>query len=607
MLFLLFFSINNLTKTNAISLNMSTLTWDLQLETCVQYILNVTVNNQRNVHWIFGKEQMNFKISRAAITVNLDRPVITNFFNSSADYVIYKSHLSDVGMFLKNLTSSSFWHKSEGPRSNFIVVTKEVSPKLYETFWSLDIMNVLVISLGNSEFEVFTANPFSELSFCTRKARPQNLGSCLNVKVNNLQRNIRRYSDCTLKVSVLNAFFTYPYLLKNDETIKDLNKYRTKDLPSLGFIVPLLIIIKEKLNVNFSFIYENYETQLANIQGNLTNSLLHRRFDTAIIMITKSQNVVERMDSTYIFIYDPEVWIVPQPTSINKIQLVVSAFDSVIWFLMLFTAITLISVLYFKAKFTKDFRLQRLSNCVLSVINATLVAQTYYWPMELLSEIMMVLYLLYTMNICYLYQAKLISILTMPGFARGIRNLEELLDSNLEIILHVHLYHVLMKYHSNELMEKVVNRSKTTDLNGILRLGMVANRTNIASVVMESYFDVNQELKSKVKTLSKQHLTPATLYFPMRRGHFLFEPINDLIIKILEAGFQNKWQSNIKEIKFSKQNNGFIALNLEHLGGAFYILGFGLVVGVVLFVWEIIFFLMRLHIVRNKNKKIIKT
>lgn len=568
------------------------------LQRCCKHITTSLFNPSITTVLFTDDAMINYADFTAKILINTQSKILLNSgLKITANYILVKNNLTSINKFVKSLTAMDFWHKLSAAKSNFLVITPEKNiEQLFRILWKYDIVSVYVISIkktleNEDKLEIIHANPFSDKSKCMQHVLLENLGNCLDYQPKLKQK--RNYENCPFKVSILNTFFTYPYLPKipdyNYE--KDLSQEKVNGIRKPGFVFPIFKLLQERLKLNVNYVVESQSQQLGYLKGNLGSNLKDKKLDTTLIMIAKSKELLEDSDFTTTFVYDPSVWLIPRSKSVSEVKMLVSVFQDEIWCLIVFCVLLVTIVLMALAKLTEEKLFDSFTECLLTVYSATLIMQSYNWRLSNASKILLLSYLLSTMNICYFYQAKLVSVLTKPIEVEGIKNVEELINSNLNIVIHVHLHDSLKYYQTVPIISRLVKRSSFTTKDGLVRLGMVANGTTIASVVMVSYLDVNLELTSKVKSIGDTFLVPCSLYLPMRRGHFLFDAIDDVLSKSFENGLSKKWLQDVKEVKYDNSTGDvFIALHLQHLGPVFFLLVFGLGISLVFFVVEVTYY-----------------
>lgn len=324
---------------------------------------------------------------------------------------------------------------------------------------------------------------------------------------------------------------------------------------------------------------------------NFPENLYNSKYDTISFSLTQSIIGRENLDYTGVLLSDSYAWIGPKPNEIPRLQLLISLYHKNVWYLIITSLLICTFVLWLTASISEK-HYNDIFKCLAAMISATLTGNSFKVPKTLLLKAILVLYMFYSMPICFLYQAKLMSALTVTRYDLELSSLEELVETNLTIYTHVVVNDMLSSLNDNRLVARALRNSKITDSDNFHRLEQISLYQNQSTVALLSSFMVVPSLKDQVTIIGTKYLVPVSATYPMKKGHILFTPINKMINRIIESGFVTQWMNERSKVVFLEETKEEIVLAIEHLWPAFLILFLGVGVSVFVFVLEVVWFIV---------------
>lgn len=298
---------------------------------------------------------------------------------------------------------------------------------------------------------------------------------------------------------------------------------------------------------------------------------------------------METADLSDIFLFDDAIWLVNQPEDLSNFKVLLSVFSLQTWLTLAFTLFITSLLWYLFAHCGEKPVYRCFHRCLIDVFHLSMNTGLHILPSSNTLRILMITYVLYSMHVNSYFLGKLGSILTHPGFEKGITNIEELAESTVVRPFtyqhHRKLMLTLNDSIAQKLGKKVVN---ITSFDFISLFDYMLKYKNTSLSSYESIIKYYAKEQSKLKTISGRYLLNMEATYATRRGHPLLDDVNRVIKQILEMGLQKKWLSDMSIRSFEKSNGKTqIVLSLEHLQGAFIVLLIGYSISVVIFLLEV--------------------
>lgn len=195
------------------------------------------------------------------------------------------------------------------------------------------------------------------------------------------------------------------------------------------------------------------------------------------------------------------------------------------------------------------------------------------------------------MHLNSFFQGNLRSLLTNPGYEPSTSNVEELRRSDVLSVMtfvnHKRRIEAINDSISRKLYEKT-NLIKHGNVTAMFEF--MIKYKNVSLTSFKNIYNYLEEYKSKVKIIGNEYLLNMEASYVMRKGHPLLPNIDYIIQLMKESGVQKKWLSDMVTRKFDAHHKDYedVVLKFKHLQAAFYCLEIGLMISMVVFIFEVI-------------------
>lgn len=506
----------------------------------------------------------------------LNKKLITN--RKDKDFlcvVFYK----DLNFTLENITNLSSWNS----RAIYIVVKNQKGnfKNIFETLWKHNLLYTAVIFLNSTKSKIYKATPFNG-NMC---GKYQNFSSVkYHEKINfTTPKNL---SGCEIKAFVMSKLLLFmPYV--NDANATE-----------QGIFQKNLKFICDSLNLKINF--QDAGLKLEKKMQRNKKDFQKINDDILLIILLRLQRFYELYDLTDIYFFDDYNWIVRKSSKLPNFKVLLSVFSSKLWILL---AVTFLCCLFIYCILTNVNSFEKFFEINLILLRYVFGTSINIFFRGTSMKMFIIFYLFYSMNISILFQSKLSSMMTNPGYERGISSFEEMADSNLIPILYSfyrNAYEKLNYSYTRKIYDKSVAVSETFEE----RLQKVIDGRYTTVVYKHSVLYRPDYLK-KIKFIGSDFLMNMEACFNLKKDSPFLDSFNFYIRKIHESGFNHKWMNDIIWMKFIRDGKETKVLTLEHVEGAFKILYVGISFGLVCFVIENLsyFFLNSSKIIKNASRK----
>ncbi|KAF5285377.1 hypothetical protein FQR65_LT13267 [Abscondita terminalis] len=277
-----------------------------------------------------------------------------------------------------------------------------------EIFWKVDLVQVVVLvysrNKNDTSMRLYTSNPQDPSNICGRAANLIHVQNCKSKLTFNFPNVLRKYTNCSF------TFYT---------------EYPVHDKRQLGY---------NKFKYFVSLITSRLDTKL------LFSTTKNSGFK-CLIEFDFLRNVYNKQISSVIY-SETVIWAVPKPKQMSTIRAITIIFDNAVWFSLLvsFLITSLSWWLILKLKNTSVKSKSEFALILLNMLQSTLFGSVYkmssFWTLRFL----IITYIIYSIHIQTLFISKMLESLTVPKYERGIKNLNDLSESKLPIIVNRKLF-----------------------------------------------------------------------------------------------------------------------------------------------------------------------
>lgn len=532
------------------------------------YGVDLMIYNENYKHFTRIRTFLNFPITR----LNVDKPHISN--NSAIKYYhnyVMFSNCQRVYHMLEMLENSYLWNHESSVRGKYLLFLFECNTnmsEIFQIFWKRNIMNIVACALDtNNSWFTATYQPFSEESKCGQTIVPKLIK---NFKSFTFATYPIYLKHCMLNVSVANQALPEAYYNK---------------VP--GLISSPLLLLAEQYELNVTFFNMSIDYQVGAYGNKLViilNEVNDRKYDVVLASIARQMNIIisqtHLAEFSDIALFEEHVWYIPRTKKISPVMLLLIILPQDILLLILLTTAIAFLFWYIVGVLKKEeIRIIEMLGIMFGFsINL---------PKAKIFSFMFVFYVLYGQHIGYFFQANLSSKLTVPQYEKRLKTVEDVLNSNLIIMLHMTDKEltgssekpIIQKLHEKSIY--YVGYEKKT--NAVMNNQSLAYTAFLSSLITSytlnhlNYVEILHDY-DVMAMLEVQYLVGS--------GHPLLPTINSIVSKVTEHGFMVKWfKIDALDYKITESNQVVITIN--HLQSIFVALFIGLSGALVVFVIEL--------------------
>lgn len=431
---------------------------------------------------------------------------------------------------------------------------KRLKDIIENTLWSAKIINFLIIFYEYG-LNVISYNPFSHevMNF-------SDLDSC-NLYPDKI-KNMHKYE---IKVSM----FPDPPQVESREN----NKLAGAD-------VTLLELIAERMNFTINFVAPESLSEFSTVTDSHIE-VISGKTDFCFVNLFAVSSV-RNAQYTYPNGMNNVVVLMTKKNKNNKIFNLFRAFDEFCWIGLGASILAIALCQYFRTKALNIIR-RSFHDSVLytwTVLHgAPLTARTQNM---MPTKFLLIMWLMCAMLVNFAFQCSMTSMFIHPPKAQYIDTLDELSSNNIAINIRPVIKNQLLKTDFFNFVE-VNNSFRYLPFRGVNNHTGVAVLENIAEIFMQQ----NNQLRAV-----KEYLIPSqsAYYFPLNSPYIL--RINQIMMMNNEFGI-TKYMENIKQFsakQITVKKKKFIPLEIEQLMQAFLLLIIGVIISVLVFFSEILYF-----------------
>lgn len=548
----------------------------------------IIFNEHTSEKYIFieNHSQILFNINKGTNTVDRILTLQTNF-------IIVVQNFQEALLAISRIKKTEFWSTCGSPGGKYILLLDKIETDIetsFKSLWNFDIVNVVVIYFDQqeSDFKIISSQPFSShQNFCSKTIASKLETTCKNITASTKLFTRTNLSNCSFKVFPFRTFYKQPFMT-NPKTQKN-----------VGVLLEPIRIIGASLRMNITFIEDTFGMEKEIVAGRdfhtFTSYFYDGTFDAQAIDPSRSIANYHYCEHSDVFFFDPYVWVVPKPSKKPNIEVLASVFAVKTWFITFFNVALAACVWYVIFKSSHQGKCSYTNiHCFFDAYKIALNHGINRLPnSKVQTRTFLVIYLFYCELIGWHYISKLSSILLKPNFDRGIENLNDLVDSDLTIlILDYARDHLLTR--NTTVARRLYDRSRIRagPIREVQRLRHIAEYGNLSTHILTSYIKTFSNAKDKITTIGSDFLSPLEAAYILKMGHPFREKLNEAIGWYMAAGINDKVLADIKEVEFVQEGLSLVVLTFEHLQGSFIILICGFILSVIVFIGEVLFYLL---------------
>ncbi|XP_033611240.1 uncharacterized protein LOC117283066 [Cryptotermes secundus] len=325
-----------------------------------------------------------------------------------------------------------------------------------------------------------------------------------------------------------------------------------------GLSVEILSLVCEKMNLKTVFSppsinleLESAITQLSDLQAGITDVL------TGIIILSAAA-VNPTYDATVTYTYGYVKMIVPCPKRIPGMEKIMTTFSLSVWLMMVLVLLLTAALFWwagngpYHSVLKESHSYKSVSHCFYSVWAVLMGVSVPKQPTTSNLRVLFLLYVCYCFAMSTVFQALFVSYLVEPAHEKKIKTFDELQDSDViygyhpivDLFLFTAEFPALQKFSENKKLKEECTEVRKCVQRTITKNDMASFTYPEFSTYVASELGIADE--STVICYLEENLISAGLTMLLKKGNFFLDRINVLIRRCLEAGFLEKYWSELQ-------------------------------------------------------------
>lgn len=471
------------------------------------------------------------------------------------------SVLKDILTFLND---SCFWNT----RAKIVVVLNKLSKpeSVLQQLWAFNISNVIMLDLNS--MNIFAWSPFNE-NQCGRKFIYHQFNCYALNTTKDLFIVAKKFTGCSIRAAYFRVAYDIPYMA-NGSGIGVAER-------SFGFVMEGLGI-----NVLYEPIGDEKEREL--LSQHTLEDPIYFNFDVIFPIVTRFVWIYTEYDASEIYLFDDYLWVIAKPQQLPNTQVMAVIFSTNVWIAAIATYI-LSAICWYFLNNAHRARKTGLTTSFLDIIRLSLTFSIPKTPESMFRRFFFILYILFSFVLSSAFLGKYSSVLTHPGHEKSIESVEEMANSLITPIFFGYIWNILKELNFT-VTKNIVDKSVVVDWSIQDRQKKVVGG-GFCTPLYRMSLEYSSQYNERLKPIGSDYLISMNSVLNFKKGTKFLEQIDVLIGIMHQGGFQKKWLKDLLK-KNSTIEDSIITITFEHCDGAFYFLGVGVALSVVVFVIELI-------------------
>ncbi|KAF5298782.1 hypothetical protein FQR65_LT09651 [Abscondita terminalis] len=416
-----------------------------------------------------------------------------------------------------------------------LITPEEDIGKYYLEFWKKQMANLIVLSYNsnNSSMQLHTSNPQEIPNKCGETIGLINKQSC-NLKIElELPKAMRRYTNCTITLCTMTR------IVKKIQSDNEVAQF-------------LMRLITTYLEATF------VSTTASECPDDL-------------ILVPNILRFVLPVQTGIPYYTSKALWAVPNPKQIPKMEVLFLVFKKTVW---IYIAISILITAVAWGLITSYQNNCGISMCDFAVIliniwELTLLGSTDRIPIRWALRFVFICYVIYCIHIQAVFGSKIVELLIQPQFERGIQNLDDLVESNISIIIGDSVI-------SSVFVDDNLDESQLSTK--IYRALQVVS--GVEEFLNDNFLKDSRLIRDNFATGSFDY----AFMFPYQS--YLFLTINEITYRLIESGIKDEFLKKIESEVTKITDADAIVLSVDHLYIIFIFWITGLLISTITFILE---------------------
>ncbi|XP_058837724.1 uncharacterized protein LOC131693691 [Topomyia yanbarensis] len=409
------------------------------------------------------------------------------------------------------------------------------------------------------------------------------------------------YNYCPLKISTV---VWEPFVVGNETVIEK----------GLEVLMIEAITARMKLTPVYEVIDPGRATAriTADNQTGFYADLIQRRTDVMIGGLYENPISRKLLSSSIPYYQDELTWCVPTARHAPKWLNVFIIFNVWIWLVAILIVFVGAAVIYcfnhIEQKYPENYTWMALQSLALS-----LSVYAHYWPSKFSTRCFLIGYMIYGLHWNAAYHSFLISVLTRPRFETQISSVDAAIADGFQF---TGAENSLVHFDKPDATSKYISSVYKICQDMDECLAQLHSERALAVAISRAHSHNSKSIgEAEIFCFDRtNNIQTYSVGMMVKKDFHLLPKINDLIRRISESGLLGKWQVESDKIRIDEDldgsdgeggggedGDGQIVLKLDHIEGAFILLGVGLGLSAVAFVGELIYFKLKEKYSWNDN------
>jgi hypothetical protein len=524
---------------------------------------------------------------------------------------------------------------SDLPQVSIVAEERKLIRSVLGELWEKDVVNAVVLAnsidrnTSTATMDIHTWFPFTEDHCRGPVDKTVILDQCVINSASQFVKNVKLFPEkmsnfhgCELRAS---TFLHEPFTISKKKGDSNVTQY------SEGIEISVLQTIANKLNFSVKYLPE--PKRKANKYYSLYDEVSSNQSDVGFGSVPHLVHGIDKRDHTVGYVKETVKWFGPPAQPSPRWKGLVLIFTPLLWLLVLIVYLIASLIIWLLANVnrtvTEHVSYKNALLCFLQTFSVTLGEAVFVRPHTWYLRLFFVVWVYYCLLINTAYQSSLISVLTRPQFEPAVDTVEKLLKSDMAYGYVAPLKPWFRRTDEPAYKKVIKNGIECSTLDACLKRIVASQHFAVCGgglhVLYLSY-------RKKYGYSGGPKFIPfkdeyasylASMFF--RPGSPFLESFNRIIYGLVEYGMVEKFWEDIKRRHIGDvdedgnndededaegDGSDVVVLTLDHLQGAFILLLLGLAFGLLMFILEILSFILRKYLLcrlTNPSVREIKT
>jgi ABC-type amino acid transport substrate-binding protein len=449
--------------------------------------------------------------------------------------------------------------------------------QLFAMMWKKSIFNVYAIHEETNAVTLSTFFPFKSISECGNTS-PVILNQFINKKFTKdlvIPAKLDNLHGCPIRVTGSLQPTAMVKKTLSDGTVK----YE-------GYESTFVNVLAEKMNFTLVMQIREGTDQWGDIyeNGTATNSLaelVNGRADMAIGDYFLKPGRIKFLDCSDSYLNYPILLVIPKGEKLTPMEKLVRPFKQLVWILLLIAfAVGLLVIFVINHKFRqlRSFVFgEKVKQPVLNMLIVIIGSQQTVLPRRNFARFILMMFIILCLVLRSIYQGSLYQFLQSDGRHKEVQSIQDIIERGFTVLTHESHDDII---NANPELAKITRNYNKNNL---------PDEKSVLVTTLSYLISLSQDHKSFPYKICKEHLITINIVFYYTKNFFLRTKLDLHIGSLISSGLIEHWISKYDNTNFWKIQNeiGPKVLNIDHLIGSFYILGFGYLCATIVLLIEI--------------------